>query len=167
MTNSPYPSPARPYYKGHSREEDEKLARNLFFGTSTIDKKTGRQHHQYPAEDSQDERGAIEALQRLLICSCGDLAPEILGGLLSALDPGGSFERRLVFKSRKRKRPSNSPTDLQIFFHVWSLERAGLKTESAVQDAMTRFDLSRNAIFEARARVRAESPWLTVTLKRD
>ena len=127
MTKSPYPNPVRPYYKGHNREEDERSARDLFFGTSSIE--AGRECHRYPAEGSEDERGAIEALERLLICSCGDLDPEILGGLLSALERGGSFERRIVFKTKKKK-PAGKPTDLQIALHVGRLHhRPGWKVK--------------------------------------
>jgi hypothetical protein len=164
MTSSPYPSPARPYYKGHSREEDEKLARNLFFGTSTIDKKTGRERHRYP--DSQDERGAIEALQRLLICSCKDLDPEILGGLLSALDSGGSFERHIVFKTKKEK-PTGKPTDLQMVMKVQALHRAGWPIDAAVQKTAEVFGPSRKTVYAAMKRVKKETPWLAVTLKHD
>jgi len=39
--SSPYPL-LRPYYKGHSREEDEKLSNELFYGTSTVVDKKNR-----------------------------------------------------------------------------------------------------------------------------
>jgi hypothetical protein len=158
--NSPYPL-VRPYYKGqHSREEDEKLAEELFFGTTVRDKKTGRDCHQYPPERSPYERQGVEALCRLLSFGCEDLKPEILGGLLASLDPSGSFERRLVFKSRKRKRPADSRTDLQIFFQVKSLERAGWPTEAAVAQVMKKFGISRETVYRARKRIRRASPWL-------
>jgi hypothetical protein len=150
--SSPYP---RTYYKGYSREEDEKLAEELFYGTMVRDK-TGRDCHQYLPEGSPQERQAFDALQRLLVFS--DLAPGVLAGLVCSLDLDGSFGRRLVFKPRKRKRPVGAATDLQIFFYVQSLERAGVKIESAVQSAMDNFGYSRNAIFEARARIRRENP---------
>ena len=151
----------RPYYKGHSREEDEKLAQELFYGTSTIDKKPGRSRHDYLLAGSPDERRAFEALERLLYFSCGDLDPGILGGLLSSLDRGGSFGRRLVFE-KKRKRPADSATDLQIALHVRSLHHRLGKKEAAVKQAMADFDLSRKTVFEAMKRIRAESPWLEV-----
>jgi hypothetical protein len=72
--HGPYPV-LRPYYKGHSREEDEKLAEKLFFGTSSIDKKTSRERHDYLLVGGPDERRAFEALERLLVYSCGDLKP--------------------------------------------------------------------------------------------
>jgi hypothetical protein len=150
---SPYP---RTYYKDYSSEEDEKLAEELFYGTMVRDKKTGRDCHEYLPEGSPQERQAFDALQRLLTFS--DLPSGVLAGLVCSLDPGGSFGRRLVFKRRKRKRPVGAATDLQIFFYVQSLERAGLKIESAIQYAMDNFDLSRNAVFEARARIRRENP---------
>jgi len=150
----------RPYYKGHDLEQDEKLAEELFYGTTVRDKKTGRDCHRYPPEDSADERRGLEALCRLLVFS--DLAPDILSGLLCSLDPVGSFGRRLVFKQRKRKRRADSATDLQIALHIRSLYRRLGKKESAVRQAMKDFDLSRNAVFEAMARIRAESPWLGV-----
>ena len=158
--SSPYPL-LRPYYKGHSREEDEKLSNELFYGTSTVvDKKTGRCRHDYP--DGLDERRAIEALKRLLVFSCGDLDEGILGGLVASLDPGGSFGRRLVFEPRKRKRPADSATDLQIALRVRSLHHRLGKKEAAVTQAMADFDLSRKTVFEAMKRIRAESPWLEV-----
>lgn len=152
---SPYP---RPYHKGHSRAQDEKLAGELFYGTTVRNEKTGRDCHLYPPENSPHERQGVEALGRLLLCDCQDLSPDVLGGLLASLDLGGSFGRRLLFKPRKRKRPAGAATDLQIFFYVQSLEHAGWKTESAVQSAMDKFDLSRNAVYEARARIRRENP---------
>jgi hypothetical protein len=159
----PYPF-IRSYDKEHSRTEDEKLANELFFGTSTIiDKRTGRCRHDYLT--GSNETRAIGALQRLLLHSSGDLNPEILGGLLASLDPGGSFGQHLVFKRRKRKRPVGATTDLQIFFYVQALERAGEKNEAAVRSAMEKFELSRNAIYEARARIRRDSPWLEESLE--
>jgi hypothetical protein len=112
----------RPYFKEYSREQDEKLAEELFYGTTVRDKKTGRDCHRYPLEESADERRGLDALCRLLVF--GDLAPDILGGLLCSLDPDGSFGRRLVFKPRKRKRRADSATDLQIALHVRSLYRS-------------------------------------------
>jgi len=86
----------------------------------------------------------------------------ILGGLVASLDPGGSFGRRLVFEPRKRKRPADSATDLQIALHVRSLHHRLGKKEAAVTQAMADFDLSRKTVFEAMKRIRAESPWLEV-----
>jgi hypothetical protein len=155
--HGPYPL-LRPYYKGHSREEDEKLAEELFYGITVRDEKTGRDCHQYPPEDSPHERQGVEALCRLLLSS--DLAPGVLGGLVSSLDLRGSFGRRLVFKPRGRKQPADSPTDLQIFFFVLSLERTGLKTEAAVALAQEKFGLSRETVYRARKRISREDPWL-------
>ena len=159
---SPYPDD--PFYKGHSRDEDEKLAEKLFYGTMVHDQKTGRDYHRYPPENSPHERQGVEALCRLLMFSCQDnLEPGILAGLLCSLDLGGSLGRRLVFKPRKRKRPVGAATDLQVYFYVQSLERPrGMKTKSAVQYAIDKFHLSRNAVFEARARIRRENPGFEV-----
>jgi hypothetical protein len=126
---SPYP---RPYYKGQSREEDEKLAGELFYGTMVHDKKTGR--------------------------DCHDLSPEILAGLFCSLDLDGSFGRRLIFKSRKRKRRADAATDLQIALYV----SARGNDKGAVMDAMNEFNLSRKTIFAARKRIRKERPWFKV-----
>lgn len=103
VMSGPYPYPPRPYSKGYSREEDEKLAEELFYGTTVRDK-TGRDCHRYPSENSPHERQGVEALCRLLLFS--DLPSEIIGGLLCSLDSGGSFGRRLVFKPRKKKTAS-------------------------------------------------------------
>jgi hypothetical protein len=151
----PYP---RPYHKGHSREQDEKLAGELFYGTTIRDKKTGRDCHRYPSENSPYERQGVEALCRLLLCSCQDLDPEILAGLLCSLDLGGSFGRRLVFKPRKRKRPADSPTDLQIALYVGALVRIGEK--KPINQAMVKFGVSRETVFRAKKRIKRESPWL-------
>jgi hypothetical protein len=154
---NPYP---RPYYKGHSREQDEKLASELFYGTTVRDKKTGRDCHQYPPENSPHERQGVEALCRLLLRDCQDLSPDVSAGLLASLDLDGSFGRRLVFKPRKRKRPADSATDLQIALYVQSLKRAGVK--KSAEYAADKFHLSRKTVFEAMKRIRAESPWLKV-----
>jgi hypothetical protein len=156
---SPYPL-LRPHYKRHSREEDERLAEELFYGTTVRDQKTGRDCHQYPPKNSPHERQAFDALQRLLISS--DLPPGVLGGLLCALDLDGSFGRRLVFKPRKRKRSADSPTDLQITLHVGRLHRAGWKIDAAVADAEKKFGRSRKTVYAAMKRIKRESPWLEV-----
>ena len=159
--SSPYPL-LRPYYKGFSREEDEKLAKELFYGTTARNEKTGRDCHQYSPKDGPQERRGLEALCRLLCVNCGDLDSEILGGLVASLDPGGSFGRRLVFELRKRKRPAGSATDLQIFLYVEGRIRTGQQVEAAVADAMANFGLSRKTVFAARQRIQRESPWLKV-----
>ena len=163
MSNhSPYPL-LRPYYKGHSREEDEKLAEELFYGIMVRDKKTGRDCHRYPPENSLRERQGVEALCRLLSFSCQELEPMILGGLLGSLDFNGSFGRRLVFKPRrKRKRPTDAPTDLQITLYVQSLHRAGWGIDAAVADAEKKFGRSRKTVYAAMKRIKRESPWLEV-----
>jgi hypothetical protein len=157
---SPYPSLPRPYYKGHNREQDEKLAEELFYGTMVRDKKTGSDCHYYFSEGSPQERQALDALQRLLNFS--DLAPGVLAGLSCSLDLDGSFGRRLIFKSRKRKRRADAATDLQIALYVYARRLDGSSTKSAVMDAMGEFGLSRKAIFAARKRVRLENPELKV-----
>lgn len=153
--SGPYPYPPRPYSKGYSREEDEKLAEELFYGTTVRDK-TGRDCHRYPSENSPHERQGVEALCRLLLFS--DLPSEIIGGLLCSLDSGGSFGRRLVFKPRKRKRPADSRTDLQIALYVGNLVRIGMK--KPINQAMVKFGISRETVFRAKRRIKRESPWL-------
>jgi hypothetical protein len=153
---SPYPSLPRPYYKGHNREEDEKLAEELFYGTMVRDKKTGRDCHYYLPEDSPRERQALDALLRLLNFS--DLSPGVLAGLYCSLNLDGSFGRQLVFKSRKRKRRADAATDLQIALYV----SARGNDKGAIMDAMSEFNLSRKAIFAARKRVRLENPGLKI-----
>jgi hypothetical protein len=153
------PYPDDPFFRGHSRDEDEKLAEKLFYPATV---RAGRDCHRYPPENSAHERQGVEALSRLLVFSCQDLEPGILAGLLCSLDLGGSFGRQLVFKPRKRKRPVGAATDLEIYYYVQSLEHTGLKTEAAVRYAMDKFDLSRNAVFEARARIRRENPGFEV-----
>ena len=153
----PYPL-VRPYYKGHSREEDEKLAKELFYGTSTIDKKTSRSRHDYLLADSPDERRAFEALRRLMLFSCQDLDPAILEGLLCSLDSGGSFERRLVFQFRKKGKRSDFAADLDVAAYVGGLIHGGQKKEAAVKRAEDKFGLKRKAVFAAIKRFNAS--WL-------
>jgi len=157
-SQNPYPL-VRPYYKRHSREKDEKLARELFYGTSIIDKKTGRQRHYYPLEGSQDEQAAFEAVQRLLIFSCTDLDEEILGGLYASLDRGGSFGRRLIFE-KKRKQRADSSDHLTVAMSVWSLHRAGWGIDAAVADAEKKYKVSRKTVYVALARIKRENPGL-------
>jgi hypothetical protein len=156
---TPLPSVPRPYWKGHSREQDEKIAKGLFFGMSTIDKKTGRWRYEYPSNEGH----AFEALQRLLQFSCGDLDTNVLGGLLASLDRGGSFGRRLVFEG-KRKRPAEAAAvaDFQIALHVQALRDEGRQTDAAVADAQAEFGISRKTVYKALARTRKECPWLKV-----
>jgi hypothetical protein len=155
--SSPYP---RTYYKSYNREEDEKLAEELFYGIMVRGEKTGRDCHHYLPEGSPQERQAIDALQRLLNFS--DLPRGVLAGLSCSLDLDGSFGRRLVFKATKRKRRGDSATDLQITLYVAARRLEGSSTKGAVMDAMSEFNLSRKAIFAARKRIRLESPWLKV-----
>jgi hypothetical protein len=151
----------RPYYKGFSRKEDEKLANELFYGTSTIDKKTGRERDDYPPVDSPEEHRAIEALQRLLWTS-KNLDEGVLIGLTTALEPGGSRGRRLVFKPRKSKKKAGYPSDLEIALYVRSL---GPDAKKAAQQAVVHFGLkakyAKKGVYDALKRVRIECPWLT------
>jgi hypothetical protein len=157
---SPYPSLPRPYYKGHSREQDERLAEELFYGTMVHDKKTGRDCHYYLPEGSPQERQAIEALQRLLEFS--DLPQGVLAGLSCSLDLDGSFGRHLVFKSRKRKRSAGAATDLQIAYYVRIQRHEMGKIELAVDCARNEFGLSRKTIYATIKRVRRENPWFKI-----
>jgi len=152
MSASLYPRAVRPYWKSHSREQDEKLAKDLFFGTSTINKKTGRWYSYYLPKDSPDERHAFEALRRLLSHSCGDLEPAIFAALLNSLN--SKSKRRLVFKNRKRGK-SDHAADLDIHIRVEGLIHAGWPTEAAVaQVGKDLGGLSRKAIYAARSRVK-------------
>ena len=149
--NSPYPRTPRAYWDGFSREQDEKLAEQLFYGITVHNKKTGRMHHKYLSNNSPHKRQSFEALQRLLLFSCEDLAPSILIALLGSLDSDGSVWGRLVFK-RPMKGRKDPAADFQIDFEV---EHSGLKTEAAVRQAMAKFGLSRKAVFEARKRAKS------------
>jgi hypothetical protein len=153
---TPLPSIQRPYWKDHSRKHDEKLAKGLFFGMSTIDKKTGRWRYEYPSNEGQ----AFEALQRLLQFSCGDLDPDVLGGLLASLDRVGSFGRRLVFE-KKRKRPAEAGAveDFQIAIHIQAQHRRLGKMDAAVADAQAEFGISRKTAYQALKRTKEECPW--------
>jgi hypothetical protein len=145
--HSPYGPYPRPYYKGHSRKQDERLARELFYGTSAINKEPGRLRSHYLIPGSPHECRAFEALQRLMLFSCRDLSPAILGGLLGSLNPGGNFERRLVFKFRRKGKRPNFAADLDVALLVEGLICGGWKKEGAVQQAMAMFGLSRKAVF--------------------
>jgi hypothetical protein len=69
--DSPYPRAVRAYWKGYSREQDKRLAKKLFYGTTVRDK-TGRDHHRYLPEDGPEEREGFEALRRLLFYGWND-----------------------------------------------------------------------------------------------
>jgi hypothetical protein len=158
MSNhSPYPL-LRPYWKGHSREEDKKLAKELLYGSSTINKKTGRCQSYYPVAGGPHEYRAFEALRRLLCFSCRDLEPEILAGLVCALDSRGSFERRLVFQFRKKGNRHDFAADLEIAMYVEGLIRVGQK--KPIEHAMANFNLSRKTVFAAIRRFKNRASWL-------
>ena len=159
---SPYSSLPRPYWKGHNREEDEKLAKELLYGTAIRDKKTGLHYHRYPPQNSQQEHQGVEALCRLL-SNCQGLKPTILAALVCSLRSGSDFGRRLVFKSRKRGKPfTSSLADFQIASYVDFQRRNGSNTKIAVMDAQNEFNQSRKAIFAAMKRAKTKSPWLKV-----
>jgi hypothetical protein len=124
--DSPFPRTPRPYWKGYNRKEDENLAEQLFYGTTVRDEKTGRIHHRYLPKNSPHERQGLEALQRLLLFSCEDLAPSILFALLGTLESEGSVWGRLEFKRGKKGR-KDPAADYQIDFEV---EHSGLKNRS-------------------------------------
>jgi hypothetical protein len=111
---SPYPSLPRPYWKGHNREEDEKLAKELFYGPRVRDKKTGLDYWRYPSQNSQHEHQGIEALCRLL-SNCQGLKPTILAALVCSLRSDSYLERHLVFKPRKKEEEDPPPALWQIF----------------------------------------------------
>lgn len=148
--NSPYP---RPYYAGFSQEQDEKLAKQLFYGITVRNEKTGRMRHKYLSNNSPREREGFEALQRLLLFSCQDLAPSISIALLSTLDPDGSVWGRLEFKRRKKGR-RDVVADFQIEFEFERLIHVGWKREAAVRQVREKFGLSRKAVFDARRRAK-------------
>jgi hypothetical protein len=154
---NPYAAP-RPYFEGYDRKQDEKLAEQLFYGRTVRNEKTGRMHHKYLPKNSPEEREGIEALQRLLLFSCQDLAPSILIALLSTLDSHGGVWGRLVLKRRKRGR-RDVAADFQINFYVEGLNEP--KTEAAVRQAMTKFGLKRRAVFAARKRAKLGRPDLS------
>jgi hypothetical protein len=157
--NSPYPK-ILPYWKGYDREKDERHARNLLYGVTVRNQKTGRDQHRYLLRASPREHQGLEALRRLLSRAYRDIEPRILAGLLCALDPNSNFDRRLVFERRKKGRPQDSAADLQIFLHVEGYIRGGKKTEAAVAQTMADLRLSRKAVFTAVQRCRRERPWL-------
>jgi hypothetical protein len=99
---SPYPSLPRPYYKGHNRKEDEKLAKELFYGVVVRNKKTGLDYWRYPPQNSQHEHQDVEALCRLL-SNCQGLAPTILAALVCSLRSGSGFGRRLISNREKKE----------------------------------------------------------------
>src|SRR5262245_43245994 len=147
-------SQLRPYWEGYSREEDEKLAQQLFYGITIRNEKTGRMHHKYLPNNSPQEREGLEALQRLLLFSCQDLSPTILTALLGTLNSDGSVWGRLVLKRPKKGR-RDVAADYQINFYVERLIEKGWQTDAAVAQAKDKFGLSRKAIYEAMRRDKA------------
>jgi hypothetical protein len=155
--DSPYPRTPRPYYKGHSREQDERLANELFYGVTATNKETGRVRHHYLLADGPHERRGFEALRRLLSFSCGDLDSGILAALYCSLDSDGGNERQLVFKFRKKGNRHDFTADLQIVLHIEGLVRVGQKKEAAIRQTMSDLGLSRKTVFAAAKRVKARN----------
>jgi hypothetical protein len=146
---NPFVLPSRSaYWKGHSRKEDNKLARELFFGRRVRDE-TGRARKKYLAKDSAGERSAREALVRLL--SHDDVRIKAL--LCDALSSDGIGERRLVFQPRKKGKRSDVGADYAVAFRVL-IEKHDTPVESAVHDAMAKFGLSRKSVFACMKRVK-------------
>jgi hypothetical protein len=143
----------RHYFEGYSREQDEKLAEQLFYGITIRNENTGRLRHKYLPHNGPQERQGFEALQRLLLFSCQDLAPSILTALLGTLDLDGSTWGRLVLKRRKKGK-RDVAADLQINFYIERRIKKGEKTEAAVEGAMAQFGLTRKAVFAARKRAK-------------
>jgi hypothetical protein len=163
---NPYDFPVEePYWKGHDRETDEKLAKELIFGIlipATISQPVGKKprtrrpfvtreclRHEYLKHDSEREKEARRAFCRLLMHS--NPSPEILAAAVVMLSPDVATARQLVFQFRKRKPRHNRGLDLSIERYI--AER-GDKVEAAVADTMKAFGLTRKAVFDARRRAR-------------
>ena len=142
--------PAQPYWKGHSRKQDEELAEQLFLGKMVRDK-TGRAKRIYLAKGSVDERSAREALVRLLSRDdCDDV--KVL--LCDALRDNGKGDRRIVFQSRSRGNRSDISSDFTVALYVLRFKKEGVKVDAAVYYAMMEFGLSRKAVFECYKRAK-------------
>lgn len=152
--SNPFVPASWSYWKGFSREDDEALAMQLFFGRRGQDKK-GRVKKEYLVQDSPPERLAREALVRLLTYFTTNDGPiDVIAALCSALR--GSPERRLVFKFQKKGNRPDLSGDIAVTLFVDRRRREGVKVESAVREAMEVFNLSRKAVFEAMKKVRTE-----------
>jgi hypothetical protein len=152
--SNPFVPSTRAYWTGFSRENDEVIAMQLFFGRRGHDKK-GRVKKEYLVQDSPPERLAREALVRLLTYFTTKEAPiDVIAALCSALR--GSAERRLVFKFQKKGNRPDLSGDIAVTLLVDRRRQEGVKVESAVREAMDVFDLSRKAVFAAIKRVKTE-----------
>lgn len=148
------PADPRPYYRGRDKKKDEELVRELFYGRNVTNQKTGRIRHEYFKPDSPDERRAFEVLTYLLMYALGwkalsgEFDEDIYDALMNSLrGRGRNLGRRLVFKRTKQPPRSNWVEDSKVSLHVRHRRIQGWKKEAAVQDAMTKFGLSRKTVY--------------------
>ena len=71
-------------------------------------------------------------------------------------DPSVGFknERRIIFQYRRCGRRSQHLANTQISQHIWELFCSGWDVESGVQDATTKYKLSREDVFKIWSRFR-------------
>jgi hypothetical protein len=105
---NPFAPPLRPYWKGYSHEQDKKLVRKLFYGT-TIRDKTGRDRYQHFPPDSPEERDGFKAVCRLLSYNWGRNDLDILAALCCSLDLDSGLGSRFVLSERKEGGPTMRP----------------------------------------------------------
>jgi hypothetical protein len=135
---------------------DETLIRVLLNGYVRHDEK-GLRRQAYLESDGEDELAARAAMARHLR-SDSPLTREqrdVLADLFDP-DPGVAFrnDRRIIFQYRRRGRRSQHLANTQISQHIWERLCSGWNVESAVQDATTKYELSREDVFKIWSRFR-------------
>ena len=155
------------YWNGHDIKTDATLVHELFHGRTI--RNQGRARTVFPS----NERGAIEALRRLLLHGLqragwmvevkNDEVLQTLVELVQALDPNGDTPRKFEIGFRARGNRSDLAADLQIMLcvHEHLMEDKDKKKKSAVSLAGETFHLSRKGVFKAlrRAEERLKKRW--------
>ena len=129
-------------------ETDESQALMLLSGFVTEDNKLPRIDYLKP--DSQEELAARAALAHLLRRPA-PLTAELRKQLAALFDPVANvhpaIERRIVFRYRRRGKRPQHMRNTRIAHHIWDRLKSGWNVERAVENAIGRYNLSREEIY--------------------
>jgi hypothetical protein len=136
---------SRPY----DRNDDEKLALELFYGRAKI--KNGRFRLEF-LKSKQDQQKAREALGRLIALAISDPSPWSFA-LVWAILSVKSVPCQLIFKPKRGNR-SDIIADLQLAMNVELLVCQGCKVDFAAEEIGKAYGLTKKAVFDAMKRVK-------------
>jgi hypothetical protein len=135
---------------------DETLIRTLLDGFVSHDD-NGLPRKTYPEPGSKEELAGRVALARRLR-SGSPLTKEQSELLADLFDAGPDLhpwnDRRIAFEQRYRGRRPQPMANTQIARHVWDRVRSSWGVEQAVNDAMTKYHLSREQVYNVWGRYR-------------